>query len=376
MIEARRRRRERVASTAARRGRDEDFATAQFYHVIATNHFPYHVCGAQQDNSHALRTEPQGRAASTSATGAEAGGGESGYIAVARRRSRHRLRRQLRQPAHAEGHAHRASRANVNPWPDNPMGHPAMDLKYRFQWTFPIVVSPHDPNVAVRRVATCVHQHDERRAELDGDLARSHAPRSGDARRLGRSDHEGPDVGRVLRDDLRDRRVAGHAKGVSGRAPTTARSTSRATAARRGQNVTPKDMAKFTRVSSIDASHFGAGTAYVAANRYQLDDDQAVSLEDDRLRQDAGRASTTASTATEFTRVDARGSREARPARTPARSAASGSRSTTARTGSRCSSTCRSCRCTISRSRRATSSLATHGRSLLDHGRHLDAASR
>src|SRR6185437_3904293 len=30
---------------------DEDYATAQFYHVIATTHFPYHVCGAQQDNS-------------------------------------------------------------------------------------------------------------------------------------------------------------------------------------------------------------------------------------------------------------------------------------------------------------------------------------
>jgi hypothetical protein len=31
-------------------------------------------------------------------------------------------------------------------------------------------------------------------------------------------------------------------------------------------------MQKFTRVSSIDASKFGAGIAYVAANRYQLDD--------------------------------------------------------------------------------------------------------
>src|SRR5206468_2463921 len=37
--------------------------------------------------------------------------------------------------------------ANVNPWPDNPMGHPAKDPKYRFQWTFPIVVSKHNSNV-------------------------------------------------------------------------------------------------------------------------------------------------------------------------------------------------------------------------------------
>src|SRR5947208_11745620 len=37
-------------------------------------------------------------------------------------------------------------------------------------------------------------------------------------------------------------------------------------------DVTPKDMAKYTRVSSIDASRFGECIAYVAANRYQLDD--------------------------------------------------------------------------------------------------------
>ena len=47
---------------------DEDFATAQFYHVVTTTHFPYRVCGAQQDNSHAVRPEPQA-VASTSLTG-------------------------------------------------------------------------------------------------------------------------------------------------------------------------------------------------------------------------------------------------------------------------------------------------------------------
>src|SRR5205085_4356477 len=37
-------------------------------------------------------------------------------------------------------------------------------------------------------------------------------------------------------------------------------------------NVTPRDMPHFTRVSIIEPSHYDAGTAYVAANRYQLDD--------------------------------------------------------------------------------------------------------
>jgi hypothetical protein len=37
-------------------------------------------------------------------------------------------------------------------------------------------------------------------------------------------------------------------------------------------DATPRDMRKFTRVSSLEPSRFNAGAAYVAANRYQLDD--------------------------------------------------------------------------------------------------------
>ena len=36
---------------------------------------------------------------------------------------------------------------NVSAWPENPSGHGAEDMKYRFQWTAPIAASPHDPKV-------------------------------------------------------------------------------------------------------------------------------------------------------------------------------------------------------------------------------------
>ncbi len=35
---------------------------------------------------------------------------------------------------------------NVEIWPEGPDGWPAADLKYRFQWTFPLLISPHDHN--------------------------------------------------------------------------------------------------------------------------------------------------------------------------------------------------------------------------------------
>src|SRR5581483_9390071 len=65
---------------------DQDVPTAQFYHVITTSDVPYHVCGAQQDNSTAC-VSSQAADAFGGAGGANrvfysVGGGESGYIAV------------------------------------------------------------------------------------------------------------------------------------------------------------------------------------------------------------------------------------------------------------------------------------------------------
>src|SRR5206468_296200 len=122
---------------------DEDFATAQFYHVIATNHFPYHVCGAQQDNSTMCGPSRQQGGIDIS-DWQEAGGGESGYVEADPRHP---------DVVYAGSYGGLLTRKdlstgftrNVSPWPDNPMGYSSEDIKYRFQWTFPIMFSPHDP---------------------------------------------------------------------------------------------------------------------------------------------------------------------------------------------------------------------------------------
>ena len=66
---------------------DQEYSTAQFYRVITTNHEPYHICGAQQDNSTACT--PSSGWNHLSAAGGFGGGGhyyavggcESGYVA-------------------------------------------------------------------------------------------------------------------------------------------------------------------------------------------------------------------------------------------------------------------------------------------------------
>ncbi|MDX1547988.1 MAG: glycosyl hydrolase [Rhodothermales bacterium] len=119
--------------------------TAQFYRVTTDNHFPYRIYGAQQDNSTVRilhRTEGFG-------IGEDAweptAGGESGHIAP------HPDNPDVVYGGSYGGFLTRVDHETgevraVNVWPDNPMGHGAKDLRYRFQWNFPILFSPHrDP---------------------------------------------------------------------------------------------------------------------------------------------------------------------------------------------------------------------------------------
>ncbi|MEE2708021.1 MAG: sialidase [Gemmatimonadota bacterium] len=128
---------------------------AQLYHVTVDNNVPYYVYTNRQDG-------PSMRGPSRSRNGRflnsgiprgmwhSVGGGESGFATpdpvdpdiiwssasgagarggiVVRYNERTRQYRQ------------------VEVWPEVTAGWPAENLKYRFQWTFPLLISPHDPN--------------------------------------------------------------------------------------------------------------------------------------------------------------------------------------------------------------------------------------
>ncbi|HET8627687.1 MAG TPA: glycosyl hydrolase [Thermomicrobiales bacterium] len=120
--------------------------TAQFYHVITDDQFPYRIYGAQQDNSTLCVPSYSDRGNITADDTYPVGGGESGYIAV---------RPDNPNIVYAGSFAGRMTRydhasdqaVDIMVWPDDPIGYGAESLKYRVQWTFPIVLSPHDPNV-------------------------------------------------------------------------------------------------------------------------------------------------------------------------------------------------------------------------------------
>ncbi len=249
---------------------DEDYATAQFYHVVTTNEFPYKVCGAQQDNS-TLCGPSRKEYGIEAGDWEDAGGGESGFIAVrsddpdivfAGSYGGLLTRRDMRTGIERD----------VNPWPDNPMGHSAIDLKYRFQWTFPIVLSPNDPKTlyAAANVLFKTINEGQTWTVISPDLTR-HDPRT-----------LGPSGGPITKDQTSVEyygtifAVAESplAKGQIWTGSDDGFVQLTRDGGKTWSNVTPKDMIAYTRISSVEPSPHSAGTMYVGANRYQFDDNQ------------------------------------------------------------------------------------------------------
>lgn len=263
---------------------EQDFSTAQFYHVITTKHVPFHVCGSQQDNSTACVPSGGGfgrggrggggrgvgPGAGTAAQLYTVGGGEPGYIAPDPKDldvfyggtnnggflTRYNRRTgQLRE---------------VNPYPRMFQGEPASAVKERWQWTYPILFSPVDPNVlytSSQRVWKTTNGGQSWDA-ISPDLTR-HDPRT-----LGHSggpitgDMNGPEIYATvfaLGPGKRNVNVlwAGSDDGLIHVTRDGGQTWT---------NVTPREMPEFGRVSQIDASAFDDGTAYVAVKRPLLND--------------------------------------------------------------------------------------------------------
>lgn len=251
---------------------DQEFLTAQFYHVTTTNHFPYHICGAQQDNSTICGASRPSFGSNMEAW-YDAGGGESGYIAV---------RPDNPDIIYAGSYGGYLTRKDartgieraINPWPMNPMGHSAGNLKYRFQWTFPIVISPHDPNVLYVAGNVLFKSTNEGQSfvPISPDLTRNDpatlGPSGGPITKDQTSVEYYGTIFAVAESPLEQGVIwAGSDDGLihitrDGGATWT--------------NVTPPDMERYTRVSIIDASRHRRGTLYVAANRFQLNDNRPL----------------------------------------------------------------------------------------------------
>jgi photosystem II stability/assembly factor-like uncharacterized protein len=249
--------------------------TAQFYHIATDTRDPYYVYGTQQDNSSIAvpsRVNHNGIAWGDCYI---AGTGESGYIAPrpddpnivyvgaigsspgggnALQRYDHRTR-QIRL---------------ITTWPETLSGHAASEQRYRFNWTYPIVISPHDPNTlyATGNVAFKTTNEGQSWTPISPDLTRA------DPETLK------PTGGPINRDSIGAEMYATifsfiespHEQGVYWAGSDDGVLHISRDGGASWKNVTPPDLQDWTMITCIEPSPFDKGTVYLVGTRYKLDD--------------------------------------------------------------------------------------------------------
>ncbi len=243
--------------------------TAQFYHVVTDTRTPYHVYGAQQDNT-TLAIPSRSRAPGIpNAEAYSVGGGESGYIAV-RPDNPDIVFAGSNGSMMTRFDARTGQRQVVTPWPEEVSGYAAADLRYRFQWTFPIVLSPHDPNTLYCGANVVFRSRDEGHSwqELSPDLTRAEPSTLVASGGPVTKDNTGAEtyatVFAIAESPVRAGRIwAGSDDGLVHVSSDDGKTW---------QNVTPADLPAFSLVSILEPSRHDADTCYLVANRYKLDD--------------------------------------------------------------------------------------------------------
>ena len=285
----------------------QDFPTAQYYHVANTAHLPFHLCGAQQDGSTVCiasdsvspvgqqiaaaqaatraaatgQSAPQGRGGGAGRGGGGgrgggqptmygAGGSENGTIApdpkdvdviFAGGNNGTFLTRLNRKTG---------EQREVNPYPRIFSGEPSSAVKERWQWSTPLIFSPVDPNVLFTSSQHVWKTTDQGQnwTRISDDLTRHDPKTMGPSGGPITGDMNGPEIYAVIF-------AIGPGK-TDENIIWTGSDDGLVHVTRDGgktwQNVTPKEMPEFGRVSQIDASRFNAGTAYVSVRKPLLND--------------------------------------------------------------------------------------------------------
>jgi len=245
--------------------------TAQFYRVTTDHHFPYRIYGAQQDNSTVRILHRSSDGTIGERDWEPSAGGESGWLAI------HAEDQDIVYGGSYDGFLTRVNhktgeRRGVNVWPDNPMGHGAEGMKFRFQWNFPIFFSPHDPNTlytAGNMLFKTTNEGESWQA-ISPDLTRN------DPTKLGSSG------GPITKDNtsieyyctIFTALESPHEAGVIWTGSDDGLLHITRDGGENWQNVTPptKLMPEWMQINSIEAHPYEPGGLYVAGTKYKSDD--------------------------------------------------------------------------------------------------------
>ncbi len=244
--------------------------TAEFYRVSVDNQFPYRVYGSQQDNTSISIPSKSQKDLSPEQYWYSVGGGESGDVAVNPENP------DLVYSGQYSGEITRFNRKTgqllqVTPYPHYTEGTNMTELKYRFQWNYPIVISQHNPdNLYI--TSQYVHKSTDGGFTweiISPDLTTNN-PEYLDLIPGGPIQHDatGVEVYCSIFSFAESPRQEGELwAGSDDGLIHVSRD-----GGKNWENITPADMPKDGTVNSIDISTFSPGTAYVAAYKYRRAD--------------------------------------------------------------------------------------------------------
>jgi photosystem II stability/assembly factor-like uncharacterized protein len=243
--------------------------TAQFYHVVTDDQFNYRLLGAQQDNSTVSIASRSDFGAIGERDWWPVAGCENAHIAV-----------DPRDPNITYGgcytgmmmrHDNRTQQTrDIAVWLSNYDGIPAKDVPNRFQWTFPILLSPHDPGVLYAASQNVWKSTTEGRSweKISPDLTYADPATLGPSGGPVHKDMTGTEWYATIY-SLAESPVA---KGTLWTGSDDGRVHITRDGGKTWTEVTPKAMVKNTRITGIEASKYDPAVAYMSATRYQMDD--------------------------------------------------------------------------------------------------------
>ncbi|WP_299258922.1 glycosyl hydrolase [uncultured Aquimarina sp.] len=243
--------------------------TSQFYRVTTDNSFPYRIYAAQQDNS-TIRINHRSTGWSISEDDWEStAGGESAHIAIDPKDN------DVVYGGSYDGFLTRVNHKtetvrSISVWPDNPMGHGAEDMKYRFQWNFPIMFSKHNPN-RLYTFSNQVHVTENEGQSwevISPDLTRNDPDKLKSSGGPITQDNTSVEyyctIFAAAESPLKEGLLwTGSDDGLVHISQDGGKNWN---------NVTPKGMPEWMMINSIEPSSFDEGTCYIAGTRYKSGD--------------------------------------------------------------------------------------------------------
>ena len=242
--------------------------TAQFYRVNADNQFPYKLYGGQQDNTSVIISSRNNMGEITERDWSYGPGGESAYLVF-----------DPNDPNVVYGGGYQGfidrmdmkshEVKSVQVYPSNMMGNNPAKMKYRFNWNFPVVASPHDPHViyhAGNRLFRSTNGGLKWEA-ISPDLTRNDKTKQIDGGSPFTNEGAGGEVYNTIYYVMESPVVKGEIWTASDDGLVYVTKDDGANWA----NVTPAGLPECL-IQSIELSSFDKGTAYITGTRYKFND--------------------------------------------------------------------------------------------------------